>query len=196
VLHREALEGYRSGGGSGGEAVEVGAQRAAYAALAAALPATALHSVLTASSPSAESFAALRRAFTHSAAMHSLLCHLFSVGDRTPARLAVALSSGLLLSSDPRPALGESGAGGGSGLGALSDAPEPVPFRLTRNMVGVITAQGVCGPVAASIAAVARGLHSHYELASALMNSRIACEVFGRRIADLQKIKFSKRANQ
>jgi len=62
----------------------------------------------------------------------------------------VVLSSGALASFDPRPAFVEVGRAGGapppsppSHLGALANDHESVPFRLTRNMVTVVTPQGV-----------------------------------------------------
>ena len=180
------------GGGAGTLRASEAAYAAAYADLCAAVPASALQSVLSASMASVEALSALRRSFTTSTAMQSLIARLFSFGDRTPAKLAVALSSGALLASDPRPAYVEarqssssnsssaSGAAASSSvaaaaaaaslsassshLGALADDAEPVPFRLTRNLVHVVTPQGVCGVLSAAMVAGARGIFCHYEL--------------------------------
>jgi phosphatidylinositol kinase/protein kinase (PI-3 family) len=41
---------------------------------------------------------------------------------------------------------------------------ESVPFRLTRNIVNVITPQGIVGPVAASMISAPRALFNYYDL--------------------------------
>ncbi len=174
ALYRAQLGGAAAARRGGGAAAVDAAYASAYGALCAAVPASALTAALRASMASVEAFEALRRAFTASTATQCLVARLLSVTERAPARLAVALSSGALLSMDPRPAFVEAKAGGGGGappaagpparLGALADDPESVPFRLTRNMAALVSLQGLAGPLAAGVVAGARGLFAQYEL--------------------------------
>jgi len=162
---RERACGFQGGGG--GEA-GLGALQAAYSQICSILPPTALKSVIKSFSPSAESLAALHRRFCSTTAMQSLYAHLFTIHDRSPAKLSVVLSSGSLISMDPRPLYRDTQAAGSNCLsnltGELAEPTEAVPFRLSRNMVSFITPQGLCGPVSAAMISACRGMGVHTEL--------------------------------
>jgi hypothetical protein len=128
------------------------------------VPDTVLSTCLSSSMASPEALGAIRARFRGQVALHSFLCVLFTIGERTPSHLGVSLSSGSLLSLDMRPTYNVGSSA--SSAGGLMDPffTESVPFRLTRNMVNVITPQGIVGPVAASMIAAPRALFNYYDL--------------------------------
>jgi hypothetical protein len=136
----------------------------AYSDVCDVLPDTVLSTSLSSSMASPEALGALRARFRGQVALHSFLCVLFTIGERTPSHLGVSLSSGSLLSIDMRPTYNVGSSA--SSAGGLMDpfVTESVPFRLTRNMVNVITPQGIVGPVAASMISAPRALFNYYDL--------------------------------
>lgn len=136
----------------------------AYSDVCDVLPDTVLSTSLSLSMASPEALGALRARFRGQVALHSFLCVLFTIGERTPSHLGVSLSSGSLLSIDMRPTYNVGSSA--SSAGGLMDPffTESVPFRLTRNMVNVITPQGIVGPVAASMISAPRALFNYYDL--------------------------------
>jgi len=145
---------------------------AAYRDVCGIIPDTLLASAFTTRLSSPEALATLRNRFRTQSAVHALWTFLLSMPERLPSRMGVILSSGNLVSFEARPMYnsapsnvsGTSASLTSSSMGGIAEMPETVPFRLTRNMVSVITPQGIVGPVAASMIAGARSMFVSYDV--------------------------------
>jgi transformation/transcription domain-associated protein len=128
----------------------IGAMRA----VASTLPATALAATLQRSLASPEEYSALRARATTQIAGISFASYMLMLLDRSPSRIAINRANAVVHTTDARLTFNQH-----AGL----QEGENVPFRLTRNMTAMMTPQGVTGPFASSLIAIARTVFVQFE---------------------------------
>ncbi len=94
----------------------------------------------------AEALWALKRALAMQLATVSLLCHAFTAGDRSPQRFVFSKKTGRFVASEFRPVYRPEG---------QMEPSEDVPFRLTRNIMTLLSPLLVDGVFASSMATTA-----------------------------------------
>ncbi|KAI7852465.1 hypothetical protein BDC45DRAFT_550494 [Circinella umbellata] len=92
----------------------------------------------------------LRKQFTAQYATATFMTYIFSVGQRTPNRIAISRSTGDVWMTEFVPSFNQTNATFGNG--------EPVPFRFTPNIQEFITPVGIEGPFTSCLVATARCL--------------------------------------
>ena len=103
-----------------------------------------------------------RSVFTQQLALHSFLCYIFALPDRSPHKMMFSQSSGEFLSLECRPGYNVST--------GLVEAVEAVPFRLTRNLQTFLTHFSIEGSFAHVMTTAAQCLVNHVELVENQLN--------------------------
>lgn len=90
-----------------------------------------------------------RKSITNQLAMVSFMSHVFKIGHRMPHKIVFSRTTGKIMTTDLLPMVSSSM--------SLSN-PEAVPFRLTPNLVNLVTDIGIEGPFVGSLLALASSL--------------------------------------
>ena len=96
--------------------------------------------------PSCNHLWTFKKQFCGQFGLSSLLCHVLQIGGRSPNKIMFTKNSGLTVQMDLYPVYDTRG---------LLECNEPVPFRLTRNLVTFFTPFGVEGVFATSLCCAA-----------------------------------------